>query len=249
MAIDEHELAVRIIDAHRAGALLPAPLDHDLDTAAAYRVQAAVVAARRSTRRVGWKLGYTSEAMRRQMGVDEPNLGPLHDDMVLADAAELVGGAVQPRVEPELAAVIGSTVRSVDDLAEAVSGWHAALEIVDSVWQDYRFDWALNTADGSSAAFVVIGDRVADGPTRDLADLAVTMLVDETEVESGSSSAAMGDPWNALRWLVDRLAERGERLQPGDVVITGGLTRAVPLVAGSSVRAQIGTGGVQVSRA
>lgn len=249
MAVDEGELAGRIVTAHDAGELLAAPLDHGLDAAAAYRVQATVVAARHPTRRVGWKLGYTSEAMRRQMGIDEPNFGPLHDAMVLAHGAVLVGGAVQPRVEPELAAVIGTEVRHVDDLDDAVRSWHAALEIVDSVWQDYRFDWALNTADGSSAAFVILGPALSPISSAALADLPVRLLVDGAEVATGSGAAAMGDPRNALRWLVERLGDRGERLRPGDVVITGGLTMAVPLEPGSTIRGELGPVGVEVSRA
>lgn len=246
--IDEQDLAARIVDAHAGGVLLPAPADHGLDGPAAYRVQTAVVAARRTTRRVGWKLGYTSEAMRRQMGIDEPNIGPLYDEMMLANGAQLAAGAVQPRVEPEIAAVIGSTVRHAGELAEAVVGWYAALEVVDSVWEDYRFDWALNTADGSSGAFVVLGDRLADGGSRALAGLPVTLLVDDEEVETGNGAAAMGDPRLALTWLIGQLALRGDRLQPGDVVITGGLTRAVPLGPGSSVQAAIGSGRVRISR-
>ncbi len=248
MGIGEEDLAQRIIAAHVDGRLLPAPVGHGLDAAAAYRVQAAVVAGRHASRRVGWKLGYTSEAMRRQMGIDEPNLGPLHDAMILASGTRLVGGVVQPRVEPELAAVIGTLVRRPSDVEDGVRSWHAALEIVDSVWTDYRFDWALNTADGSSAAFVVLGPQLDDSATEDLAGVGVRLLADGSPVATGSGADAMGDPRNALRWLVDQLAMRGERLVPGDVVITGGLTAAVPLPTDVVVRADFGSVVVEVSR-
>ncbi|MFN8171805.1 MAG: hypothetical protein U0R65_08050 [Candidatus Nanopelagicales bacterium] len=249
MPVDEHELAARIVIAHERGELLPAPVDHGLDGPAAYRVQSAVVGARRSARRVGWKLGYTSEAMRRQMGVDQPNFGPLHDGMVLSDGAQLAGGVVQPRVEPELAAVMAQTADDPDDLIGAVAGWYASIEVVDSVWHDYRFDWALNTADGSSAAFVVVGDQVAEGTSRELSRLPVALAIDGGEVATGTADAAMGDPWAALRWLAGQLAAQGERLQHGDIVITGGLTRAFALEPGTSVVAQVGSGAARLSRA
>jgi 2-keto-4-pentenoate hydratase len=56
----------------------------------------------------------------------------------------------------------------------------------------------------------------------------------------------MGGPFNALAWLADRLIERGESLRAGDVVITGGLTRAVPLEPGDVVVALIGAVAVTV---
>lgn len=242
-------LAERIVNAHAVGEVLAAPPDHGLDAVTAYRVQALVVAARHRTPRVGWKLGYTSQAMRAQMGVAEPNFGPLHASMVLPTGSVISGGVVQPRVEPELAAVIGRHVRAGDDPSGCVRQWRAALEIVDSVWADYRFDWALNTADGSSAAFVVLGPTVDLRPGRTLADVPVVLDVDGVQVETGSGAAAMGDPHEALRWLVDRLAARGQSLGEGDLVITGGLTKAVVFAPGATVRARVGSVAVEVTRA
>ena len=53
----------------------------------AYRIQAMLVQRRfdRGERHIGWKLGYTSLAMREQMGIGEPNFGPLTDAMVVAN--------------------------------------------------------------------------------------------------------------------------------------------------------------------
>jgi 2-keto-4-pentenoate hydratase len=66
----------------------------------AYRVQDEVTAARLAggERLTGWKLGYTSAAMRAQMGITSPNFGPLTDAMLLTSPAQLPGGALQPRV-------------------------------------------------------------------------------------------------------------------------------------------------------
>lgn len=258
MVLDEEEFADRIVQAHRSGTLLPAELDHGLTAAAAYRIQSRVTSARWPTPRVGWKLGYTSAAMRRQMGVQEPNFGPLHAGMALPDDALIVGGVTQPRVEPEIAAVLRTAVSSIDelddDLLDAVVDWFAALEVVDSVWDDYRFDWVLNTADGSSAAYVVLG-RPLGVRGADLAGVGVRLWVDGSEVAAGTGGAAMGDPRVALRWLAGQLAGslagsrgRGPLLEAGAVVITGGLTAAAPLDPGADVRAQIGSATVRLRR-
>lgn len=194
------DLAGRIVRAQANRLLLPPPESQGLDAAGAYGVQRRVTAARLAAgaRIAGWKLGYTSAVMREQMGIDKPNLGPLTDAMILDDGAVITSGVTQPRVEPEIAAVLakdlafGPSGADTDAvrLASAVGSWHAALEIVDSVWQDYRFDWALNTADGSSAAFVVLGEPLA---APELATSSVTLRINDSVVATGTGGAAMGE--------------------------------------------------------
>lgn len=236
-------LAEQIVRARVQGLLLPAPADHGLGPAEAYAIQGAVLAPRmaRGGGRGGWKLGYTSAVMRSQMGIAEPNYGPLAHAMILADGAVISEGVTQPRVEPEIAAVLGRDLprgSSIDLVWSAVAEWRIAVEVVDSVWEDYRFDWALNTADGSSAAFVVLGEVIAWARDDDLPSLDVDLVIDGSVVGSGSADAAMGDPAVAVHWLVQR-----EALVAGDVVITGGLTAAVPLQAGSTAGAFARRGG------
>lgn len=240
------ELARRIVAARAESRVLAAPLDHDLTSEQAYRIQEFVLAPRMATGggRGGWKLGYTSAVMREQMGVAEPNYGPLARAMIL-DGSTLPGavvsaGVTQPKVEPEIAAVLRSDVpaeATLDQVRHCVRSWHIALEVVDSVWEDYRFDWSLNTADGSSAAFVALGPSLV-GVT-DLAAIDVELSRNGEPQAQGRSDAAMGDPVRALHWLSQRLADRGEVLMAGDVVITGGLTKAIDLAVNDVVSAQV----------
>jgi 2-keto-4-pentenoate hydratase len=174
--------------------------------------------------------------MRAQMGIDEPNLGPLLSGMVVG--GEVGDRFVQPRVEPEIALVLAGDPgpdAGVDEVLAACRTARVALEVVDSVWTDYRFDLEHNTADGSSAAGVVLGDEI---PLDGLDEVAVTLLVDGAETERGRGADASGHPALGIAWLSARLAERGERLHDGDVVITGGLTAAHPLGPGSTIAAR-----------
>jgi 2-keto-4-pentenoate hydratase len=235
--IVEHDLAAEIDAAHRVRKLLDPPGGvFDLD--GAYAVQRRLTALRtaRGARRVGWKLGYTSAAMREQMGVDAPNFGPLLDTMLVTDGA-VPGTLVQPRVEPEVAVVVGA-----DGGPAQV---RAALEIVDSVWRGYAFTLELNTADGSSAAGVVLGPELS---ADDLPALPVTLRRNGEVVGEATAAAAMGHPFTALEWLSGELARRGEQLSPGDVVITGGLTAAVPIGPDEEITAEFGDGIVVVVR-
>lgn len=235
---DPAALAATIDAAHRGRRLLDAS-GLDLDLGAAYAAQRELTALRtaRGARRIGWKLGYTSAAMRAQMGVAEPNLGPLFDGMVLADGAAVPAELVQPRVEPEIAVRVGPAGEPLEVLA--------ALEVVDSVWQDYRFTLELNTADGSSAAAVALGPVLA--PDR-LDELPVELLRNGEPSGAATGAAAMGHPFTALRWLREELPRHGESLRDGDLVITGGLTAAVPLEPGDEVSARFGAVQVRLRR-
>jgi 2-keto-4-pentenoate hydratase len=226
--VDAEAWATWLDGAHRAGYVLTAPAPDVFDLPSAYAVQRELTARReaRGARRIGWKLGYTSAVMREQMGVDSPNLGPLLDSMVIAPGDTVPAHLVQPRVEPEIGIVIGAEGRP--------AGARAVLEVVDSVWRGYRFTLATNTADGSSAAGVVIGDPL-DG---DLAAITVELWRDGTLEARGRGDAAMGHPEAAVAWLAEELAAHGEALREGDLVITGGLTRAVPLEPGGVVEAR-----------
>jgi 2-keto-4-pentenoate hydratase len=225
------------------------------DIATGYAVQRALTARRiqRGARVVGWKLGYTTAAMRDQLGIAEPNLGPLLSTMLLEQGATLPVGSLYPRVEPEIALVLGHDVDAALDARDALDACDealAALEVVDSVWDGYRFDLEHNTADGSSAAFVVTGAPLALDA---VADVEVTLHRNGAVVGSGRGSAAMGHPAAALAWLTGELAARGESLAAGQIVITGGLCAAVPLELGDVVHADFehpssGTGRVAVRR-
>lgn len=220
-----------------------------LDLADAYAIQDAVTAARLrdGERIVGWKLGYTSAAMRAQMGIDQPNLGPLTDAMLLASGDAVSTSLIQPRVEPEIALRLRRPLAGdvdLDDVLDAVGGAFACLEVVDSVYHDYRFRLEDNTADGSSAAQVVVGPALAGLDALD--EVGVVFRRNGEQVGSAVGAAASGHPALGCVWLARELARRGRRLEAGDIVITGGLTSAVPLEPGDHCEATF-DGGIVVA--
>ena len=135
----------------------------------------------------------------------------------------------------------------MSDVLAACSEALACLEVVDSVWSGYRFTLEDNTADGSSAAWVVVGPAL---PLDDLASLPVVLSVDGEVVERGVGAAASGHPAAGVGWLAEQLAARGRALEPADLVITGGLTSARPLEPGHRISASFGHGrcSVEISR-
>ena len=104
--VDHQREADRIISARaRRSTLVPITDSQTVSMADAYAIQRCVTAARlaQGERIVGWKLGYTSKVMRSQMGIDEPNFGPLTNQMVLDNGGLVPDTVLQPKVEPEVA--------------------------------------------------------------------------------------------------------------------------------------------------
>ena len=224
------------------------PLSDDcptLNETDAYAIQAELLRLTGGTR-TGYKLGFTSAAMREQMGVDHPNSGVLLDQMRIGGSDLPAGDLIQPRVEPEIAIQLGRDLRGADvtpeQVADAVVAVLPAIEVVDSRYRDYRFKSVDNIADNSSAARYVLG---APRPLREVGDLrrvTVRLEIDGVVVDRGIGEAALGSPLAAVAWLAAHLDRTGQALYAGEVVLTGGLTRAHALLPGSTAQARFDAG-------
>jgi 2-oxo-3-hexenedioate decarboxylase len=241
---DPKFFAERLDAARRARVCLtPFAQSHGVTEAQAYAIQACGMTRRlkRSERLIGVKLGFTSEAMRRQMGIATANIGFLTNAMMITPAGGLDRSQlIDPRAEPEIVLRLGADLHWPADLqsaAAAVAACAPAIEIVDSRFQDYRFTLQDNIADNSSAAAFVLGEW-RDWPC-DLDDLNVRLTIDEAVVEEGNSSAALGHPLNALLEAARLAALQDRHLKAGEILLTGGLTAAPQIHVGQRVGTQI----------
>lgn len=246
---DRHEQAARRLrDAYAAGAIAPLrDLIDPVDADGAYAVQAINTRfwQAQGRRIVGRKAGLTAKAVQQQLGVDQPDFGVLFEDMQVMDGGTLdPARTLQPRVEAEVALVLGSALSDPDStpamVAAAVKSVHAAIEIVDSRVADWKIAFADTVADnGSSAFFVLARDgRPLDG--LDLYSCGMVMEIDGVIASIGAGAACLGHPLNAAAWLASTLAARGEPLQAGDILLTGALGPMVALKPGNHVCAKVG---------
>jgi 2-oxo-3-hexenedioate decarboxylase len=218
----------------------------DLDLQTAYDAQWAGIERRRAAgeRLVGAKLGLTSTAKQRVMNVDAPLYGWVTDCMLLPYGEPVtLSRFIHPRVEPEIAFLLArpvaapATVTSVLAATEAV---FAAVDVLDSRYEDFRFRLPDVVADNASAGGFLLGPRaVPPSGLEDLRLLGCVLRVDGDVVATAAGAAVMGHPAASVAWLVNRLAERGQTLDAGMLVFSGGLTPPVPLQAGVSVTAEI----------
>lgn len=194
---------------------------------------------------VGRKAGLTAKAVQLQLGVDQPDYGVLFDDMRIADGGRLdPGKCLQPKAEAEIAFVLGADLPSVDttpeQVAAAVASVHAAIEIVDSRIEDWKITFADTVADNGSSAYFVLADVGKPLAGLDLWTAGMVMQFNGETVSLGAGAAALGHPLNAAAWLARTLAERGEPLKAGDVLLAGALGPMVALTPGDKVEAFVG---------
>lgn len=225
------------------------------DIALAYAVQQAQTDARiaAGTTIVGRKIGLTSPAVQRQIGVDRPDFGVLFDDMAVVETEQVPSERLlQPKAEAEIAFVLGTDLTDgeldVDQVRAAVVYAVAALEIVDSRVRDWDIQITDTVSDNASSGMYVLGSRQVSLGEFEPADVTMSLQLNGVHSSDGDGRACLGDPLNALSWLANTAREFGFPLCAGDVVLSGALGRMVTVQPGSTVTAELSTlGGVTVA--
>ncbi len=245
------EIAARVLAAHDAGATIERIVDTNpgFDVRAAYEVAAAVVAARRvrGERPVGWKIGYTNRAVQQQYGVLHPIWGRMYDTTVTTVSAGNVPRAslkhlAEPRIEPEIVLHFARSPEPSMDvaaMAACVDAVGHGFEIVTSIFRDWRGSAADSVAGGSLHGRYFHGRWLPTDKSRDwvkaLAEVEVVLLRNGAEVDRGRGANALDGPVQALSHFVRAMNETsGERVQPGEIVTTGTLTKAFRIAPGET---------------
>jgi 2-oxo-3-hexenedioate decarboxylase len=221
----------------------------------AYRISARVCALRtaRGERVIGRKIGFTNRTIWAEYAVYAPMWGFVFDTTVrdllpprqAAQHPFTLTPFAEPRIEPEIVFRLAAAP-SLDMDEAALFGcidWVAqAFEIVQSVFPGWKFapadtvivnglHGALLLAPRHPAGFGSAIDWVSN-----LARFEIELLRDGTVVERGHADNVLDGPLSALRHLVGLLARDpiNSSLAIGDIVTTGTLTRAFPILPGES---------------
>ena len=225
------------------------------DLAKAYEIQAINSKLRIAggARVVGSKIGLTSVAVQKQLGVDQPDYGLLYDDMEVLNGGEIsCKELMQPKVEAEIAFVLKKDLNSTSitavDMLSAIDYTVASIEIVGSRIKDWNIKITDTIADNASASHFVIGHRPVRLENLDLTNCKMTMYKNGEEVSTGTGASCLGSPINACVWLAKTMAAHGSPLRAGEVILSGALGPMSGVAPGDSVRAVIeGLGDVRVS--
>jgi 2-oxo-hept-3-ene-1,7-dioate hydratase len=196
-------------------------------------------------RLVGRKIGLTSKVMQASTGITEPDYGSIFDDMVFDNGAVIEHDRFSNvRIEVELAFVLGAPIdgpnATIFDVLGATEYVVPALEILSS-----RIEMAGRTIVDTISDNAATGGLVYGGnPTRvgdvDLRWVAALLYRNETIEESGVAAAVLNHPATGVAWLANKLAQHGDRLEAGEVVLAGSFTRPMWVHRGDTVLADYG---------
>lgn len=235
----------------QCGLLSLACPDMTLDDA--YAVQNALVARKKAAgaRAIGWKIGLTSRAMQQALNIATPDSGVLLDDMLFRTGDTIPDGRfIQPRIEAEIAFVMQAPLNGAGvtraDVVAATDYVVPALEILDT--RVLRADPATGkartvvdtVADNAANAGIVPGAGRHAVDAHDLRRVGAILKRDGAVEETGLGAGVLDDPVTGIVWLVHRLAQYGQGIAAGDIVLSGSFIRPVEAPAGSVFDADFG---------
>jgi 2-oxopent-4-enoate/cis-2-oxohex-4-enoate hydratase len=207
----------------------------------AYQIQRRLIERREADgeRIVGKKIGLTSEAVQKMLGVGEPDFGFLMDRMQYANGAAIslkAAGLMQAKAEGEIALVLGSDLSGSnitrEQVLDATAYVSPCFEIVDSRVRDWKIRIQDTIADNASCGVFVLGEGRVDPRSLDLAAVKLELRKNGALAVSGLGSAVQGHPAEAVAWLANMLGRFGVPLRKGEVILSGALAAMVPVAAG-----------------
>ena len=215
----------------------------------AYAIQRAFVDRKLAEGRrvIGWKIGLTSRAMQQQLNITTPDSGVLLDDMAFARGATIPAVRfIAPRIEAEIAFVMkaplaGEVTR--DQVLAATDHVTPALEILDTRIvraEGGKTRTIIDTiADNAANAGIVTGSQ-RHTPTADLRWVGAIVKRDGVVEETGLGAGVLDDPVTGIIWLARRMHHYGQRIEPGQIILSGSFIRALECPPGSHIDADFG---------
>ncbi|MUL46269.1 2-keto-4-pentenoate hydratase [Mycobacterium sp. CBMA293] len=251
------ELAAALADAERSRVAMTPMTDTyaDIDVVDAYEIQLFNIRQRvaEGARVVGHKVGLSSEAMQKMMGVDEPDYGHLLDDMeVFEDKPVLTSKFLLPRVEVEVGFVLADDLPGAgcteDDVLAATAAFAPAIELIDTRITNWQVKLCDTIADNASSAGWVLGKERVSPKDIDIRGIDAVLKCNGEVLGEGRSDAVLGNPVTAVAWLARKVDQFGVRLKAGDVVLPGACMRAFDAKPGDDFVAEFaGLGSVHLS--
>lgn len=227
----------------------------DIDVVDAYEIQLINIRQKvaEGARVIGHKVGLSSEAMQKMMGVDEPDYGHLLDDMqVYEDKPVKSSNYLYPRVEVEVGFILADDLPGAgcteEDVLAATAAFAPAIELIDTRITDWKIKLCDTIADNASSAGWVLGEARVSPKDVDIRAIEAVLTNNGETVAEGRSDAVLGNPATAVAWLAGKVESFGVRLRKGDIVLPGSCTFAVEARAGDEFVADFtGLGLVRLS--
>mgnify|MGYP003945161681 CR=1 FL=1 len=200
-----------------------------IDRLAGYALQRQALDHRQAAgeRLSGWKVAFAGSAAQKRFGLDEPVYGGLMDSMIVEPGTAVeFSRLIQPKLEIELAFVLGRTLAPGDyrdeDILAAIGDVAPAFEIADCRWQGWDFGVGAFLADNAAAGLYCLGPRIPFDPVHHV-NVAYRLECDGALCGNGDTRDREDSPLANLCWLIRRLLADGQRVEAGQVVLSGAL--------------------------
>lgn len=223
--------------------------DMTLDDAYAIQV-AQMTRQQRSHEVIGWKIGLTSKVMQDALGITTPDSGVLYDFMRYESGAVIAKDRfIQPRIEAEIAFVLKAPLEGEvtrEQVIAATDHVTPSLEILDT--RIVRKDEASGKtrvifdtiSDNAANAGIVMGKEQHAPQDFDLRWVGAVVKKNGDVVATGLGAGVLDDPVTGLVWLARRMAKYGQRIEAGQVVLSGSFIGPVECPAGTEIEADFG---------
>ncbi|WP_427869232.1 2-oxo-hept-4-ene-1,7-dioate hydratase [Leucobacter luti] len=193
-------------------------------------------------RLVGHKIGLTSKVMQVATGISEPDYGVIHDDMVYDSGAVIEFDRFSNvRIEVELAFVLSKPLTgpnvTIFDVLDATAYVVPALEILNSHLELEGRTIVDTISDNAAMGAMVVGGRPVRVDETDLRWASALLYRNETIEDSGVAGAILGHPAMGVAWLANKLAQHGQTLDAGEIILAGSFTKPMWVERGDTVHA------------
>lgn len=194
----------------------------------------------------GLKIGLTSKAMQDMLKVYTPDYGFILESMVFEESAGLsVEPFIQAKVEFEIAFVFNKQLTgpniTAQDVIDATAYVVPAVEVIDSRIENWNIKFEDTVADNGSSAGAILGEKqTLLSEIEDITNIEMTVTQNGEFLDKATSAAVLGNPLNAVVWLVNEVSKYGISIEPGMFVLSGALSKAVVFNEGDLFEADFG---------
>ena len=215
--------------------------EYEVSEPVAYQIQDELIEALKqadNSEVAGYKVSMTSEDTQAYANTNEPAYGTILSNKVVksGDTVQL-SKLFAPLIEPELVFVLTEDI-SPDASDETILNSvkvAPGIEIPDARYKDWFHNFTLGDliSDNTASGLVALGEAKAPVSYNDFENITLKLSKDNEEIATGISSDVLGNPIEALKWLINKLNTQGKQLYKGQIVSSGTFVQPVPAKAGT----------------
>lgn len=188
---------------------------------------------------IGRKIGITSRGMMQKLNCDSPDFGYLLNTMMLYEGQKCIRKEMNiPIVEGEIAFIMGEDLKgpgiTTADILNSTAWIVPCFEVCDGRYPDWTVTVRDTISDNAGAAKFMLGSSPKRISDVNLRYVGMVMEKNGELIDSAAGAEVMGSPLNSMMWLANKLAEFGDGLNKGDIVLSGAFMAAIPAEAGDT---------------